>query len=640
MRRTSLVSIFGGVLALAAGLTSTHTAQAFCGFYVDEGGKTLANDATQVVLMRSGTKTVLSMQNNYRGPPDHFAMVVPVPVVLQKEQVKTLPKSLLDKVEQLDAPRLVEYWEQDPCQQAYPESIGLGNIGTIGHGSGMGNGQGFGAGHVTVEAQFTVGEYEIVILSATDSTALDGWLKANKYHIPDGAEPLLRPYVTAGMKFFVAKVDATKLKFEDGHAALSPLRFHYDAETFSLPVRLGLLNATGKQDLVVHILGRQQRYEAANYDNLTMPTNLDVEPTTKGQFASFYATLFDHVSAQHPKTVVTEYSWDAASCDPCPGPTLSASDLATLGADVAGGSGSFSARASGVSVSGGASSEAVERVLRRSMASLGACSTKGDSASLAFTIELGGKVSAATVTGAAAADPKTKKCLEDRIGSISFPNPPAASKVKATLDFVAGLSYAATGMTLTRLHLRYDKAQLSDDLVFKVADPVVGGREWQQARSDGGTELERGARPDTTNNFQSRYVIRHKWEGPIACPNPVRNRWGGAWPDAGVTGGTQAATKLAFAKRDDVQFTSFLTKGAAAELAVAITPAASASAAPAASASAAPGSSAPAGSAKSGGCGSCAVGETDGASLAPVFALGALALARFRRSTKKRRVER
>ncbi len=637
MRRTSLVPIFGGVLALAAALTSTHTTHAFCGFYVDEGGKTLANDATQVVLMRSGTKTVLSMQNDYRGPPDHFAMVVPVPVVLQKDQVKTLPKPLLDKVERLDAPRLVEYWEQDPCAPAYPESIGLGNIGTLGHGSGMGNGQGFGAGHVTVEAQFTVGEYEIVILSATDSSALDGWLKANKYHIPDGAEPLLRPYVTAGMKFFVAKVDATKLKFEDGHAALSPLRFHYDAETFSLPVRLGLLNATGKQDLIVHILGRQQRYEAANYANLTMPTNLDVEPTTKGQFASFYATLFDHVSTQHPKTVVTEYSWDAASCDPCPGPTLNASDIATLGGDVTGGAGPLSARTSGVTVSGGVPAEAIERVLRRSMATLGACSTKGEQANVAFTIETSGKASGATVTGAAAADPKAKKCIEDRVGSLAFPAPTTTARVTAKLDFVAGLSSFSTGMTLTRLHLRYDKAQLSDDLVFKVADPIVGGREWQQARADGGTELERGARPDTTNNFQSRYVIRHKWEGAVSCPNPVRGRWGGPWPDAGATEGTQTATKLAFAKRDDVQFTSFLTKGAAAELAVAITPAPSASAAPAASASAAPASSAAAGGAKSGGCGSCAVGETDGASLAPVLALGALALARFRRSTKKRR---
>ena len=70
--------------------------------------------------MRKGNRTVLSMQNNYQGPPDSFAMVVPVPVVLQKENVKTLPLDVFDRVDSLSAPRLVEYWEQDPCQPPMP----------------------------------------------------------------------------------------------------------------------------------------------------------------------------------------------------------------------------------------------------------------------------------------------------------------------------------------------------------------------------------------------------------------------------------------------------------------------------------------------------------------------------------------
>ena len=65
--------------------------------------------------MREGTRTVLSMQNNYKGPPEAFAMVVPVPVVLHEDDVKTLPKDVFAHVEQMGAPRLVEYWEQDPC---------------------------------------------------------------------------------------------------------------------------------------------------------------------------------------------------------------------------------------------------------------------------------------------------------------------------------------------------------------------------------------------------------------------------------------------------------------------------------------------------------------------------------------------
>jgi MYXO-CTERM domain-containing protein len=171
-------------------------------------------------------------------------------------------------------------------------------------------------------------------LSAQDSTGLDTWLKQEKYNIPEGAAPILQPYVQSGMKFFVAKVDSKKVKFENGRATLSPLRFHYDSPEFSLPVRLGLINANGPQDLLVHILAKQQRYQVANYPNAFIPTNLEVKELTKQQFGKFYVSLFDHTLQKTPKAVVTEYSWAAGSCDPCPEPALTLSELVTLGADV------------------------------------------------------------------------------------------------------------------------------------------------------------------------------------------------------------------------------------------------------------------------------------------------------------------
>ncbi|HSN99193.1 MAG TPA: hypothetical protein VLS89_12950, partial [Candidatus Nanopelagicales bacterium] len=51
--------------SLAAALSATAPAEAFCGFYVAGADAKLFNNATMVVLMREGTRTVLSMQNNY-----------------------------------------------------------------------------------------------------------------------------------------------------------------------------------------------------------------------------------------------------------------------------------------------------------------------------------------------------------------------------------------------------------------------------------------------------------------------------------------------------------------------------------------------------------------------------------------------
>ena len=459
MKKLAIVTTLASIVGLGLGLHDVPRAEAFCGFYINGAGGEMFNNATQVVLMRSGTRTVLAMQNNYQGPPSEFALVVPVPVVLQETDVKTLTKDVFAKVDTMGAPRLVEYWEQDPCQSRDWGVERMAFSASVAESPPAGKDEG-GYG-VKVEAKFTVGEYDIVILSATESTGLDRYLRDQQYKIPAGAEPLLRPYVEGGSKFFVAKVNPKKVKFENGQAMLSPLRFHYDSDEFSLPIRLGLANARDKQDLIVNILAQGQRYELANYKNVTIPTNFDVKDEVRTRFGEFYAALFDRTVQQNPGAIITEYSWDASTCDPCPGPRLDGNDFATLGADV--------------------------------------------------------------------------------IDSSSQQQASGNRRVRPRGRF---------GFVLTRLHARYGKTGAPNDLVFKVAPPIVGGREHRTANG----ELEHGAEPASVNNFQGRYAIRHEWTGPITCASPVRGRWGG--PPAGsqqLAQGTKAATNLAFAPRGTVQ---------------------------------------------------------------------------------------
>ena len=300
-------------LLLAVLSITPFAAHAFCGFYVAGGGAELFNNATQVVLMREGNRTVLSMQNNYQGPPEDFAMVVPVPVVLKKEMVKTLPRDVFGRIDTLSAPRLVEYWEQDPCYVEPPmDDLRVYESGAV---PSADMPKGGAAPLVKVEARFEVGEYDIVILSAKDALALETWLKQNKYKIPEGAEPLFRPYIQTGMKFFVAKVNAKKVTFEKGMAKLSPLRFHYDAEKFELPVRLGLVNSAGTQDLIVHVVSKH-RYELANRPNVLVPTNLELTPAVQAEFGAFYASLIERTFAKSPTAAITEFAWKGAMPPP------------------------------------------------------------------------------------------------------------------------------------------------------------------------------------------------------------------------------------------------------------------------------------------------------------------------------------
>ena len=109
-RKLSLVVL----VACLASLTNTPL-MAFCGFYVAKADATLFNQASQVVLVRDGERTVLTMSNDYQGALKEFAIVVPVPVVLQKGQIHVGEKAVVDRLDAFSAPRLVEYFDPDPC---------------------------------------------------------------------------------------------------------------------------------------------------------------------------------------------------------------------------------------------------------------------------------------------------------------------------------------------------------------------------------------------------------------------------------------------------------------------------------------------------------------------------------------------
>ena len=85
---------------------------------------------------------------------------------------------------------------------------------------------------------------------------------------------------------------------------------------------------------------------------------------------------------------------------------------------------------------------------------------------------------------------------------------------------------------MTRIHLRYSAETLGDDLVFAEAEPVVGGREMYN--DDG--QLEETASLYSFNNFQGRYIIRHRWNQPVTCEAPVFGRWGGPPGDENYAG--------------------------------------------------------------------------------------------------------
>src|SRR5262245_33438570 len=106
------------LVALAACLwTFGEPLRAFCGFYVAKADTSLFNRASQVVLARDGDRTVLTMASDFKGEPKEFAVVIPVPTFITREQIHVAEKALIDHIDAYTAPRLVEYFDSDPCRR-------------------------------------------------------------------------------------------------------------------------------------------------------------------------------------------------------------------------------------------------------------------------------------------------------------------------------------------------------------------------------------------------------------------------------------------------------------------------------------------------------------------------------------------
>ena len=264
------------MLAATVVISVALPASAFCGFYVARGDAKLFNHASQVVLVRDEERTVMTMANDFKGDPKEFAVVIPVPTVLERGQIHVADRALIDHIDAYSAPRLVEYHDSDPCMRFDEErnyKMAAPSAGAMKDEQGARDrAKSLG---VTIEARYTVGEYDILILSAKQSGGLETWLTENGYSIPKGAHEVLGSYIRQNMKFFVAKVNLGE-QSKLGFSYLRPLQVAYESPKFMLPIRLGTVNAEGTQELFVYALTRNGRVETTNYRTVKLPSDVDI----------------------------------------------------------------------------------------------------------------------------------------------------------------------------------------------------------------------------------------------------------------------------------------------------------------------------------------------------------------------------
>lgn len=281
-------------------------------------------------MVRDKDRTVITMANDFQGDVEDFAMVVPVPTFIEREQINVASQGLVNQLDAYTAPRLVEYYDENPCKR-YRLAESVASTAMLDSIQITEESQVMEKNGVTIEAEYTVGEYDILILSAEESSGLIQWLNDNNYRLPNGAEEVVGSYLKQGMRFFVARVNLAAQQ-ESGFSNLRPLQIAFESPKFMLPIRLGTLNADGEQELFVYALTRTGRVETSNYRTVRMPSNKEIPGFVKNRFSDFYRDMFTlQTEKENGKAVFLEYAWDMAWCDPCAADPLTATQLQNLG---------------------------------------------------------------------------------------------------------------------------------------------------------------------------------------------------------------------------------------------------------------------------------------------------------------------
>jgi MYXO-CTERM domain-containing protein len=493
-------SAWAAALALGAICLHSEQAGALPGVIAGKGDVARVSNTTQVVLMKKGEQTAVTIWTDYEGPLDRFALVLPLPADVAVEEVKSIKRDAVDHLDEITAPRFHEFWEMDACEPGEAEQEWERDLKVK-----SGSADSFlGAAMPDVsggqklppemlldfEPQFKEGEYTFSMVPKGQTAR--SYLTKKGLSLPAGGAEALARYEERGQQVLVAEVTTSKVELAGARRALlSPIRFA-TREDYAIPETLGLANSAGHQELVVYVLHPEKRFEAQNYANVFPPTNVAVDFAVKERLGEFYAGVHDALLAKNPKAFLIEYAWPAEKpCgEPCPNAPLAIHELLSMGVD---------------------SLEAdVPEADRKPKPPE---PTEEEKAQLA------------------AVDKPTRKRLMEQRSEVA--------RRRALLD--------RNNFVITRLHHRFSKDSLTEDIKVQPAEHVQGGVGTPVGPN---AELPGSVEPSKQSRLQTRYSVSHPSKRVVQCDDPKRWRWGKAPPSYRGLRKTWTARDLAYKKRD------------------------------------------------------------------------------------------
>jgi hypothetical protein len=279
--------------AAGAGIAADRPAQACGGCFSPPREVTVVTDHRMAFAV-SPQQSVLWDQIEYTGNPKDFSWVLPVKsgTVVQLSSDQWF--AALDAV---TSPTIAS--PNRPCNG---NGGGCGAGGAKSASFAANGGTATDSNTVQVLSQTVVGPYDQATLRATDPKALENWLAANGYVLPDTIRPTVSAYVAGGFDFI-----ALRLQPGEGVQAMQPVRVVTQGSDLTLPLRMVAAGVGAQVGVTLYVVS-EGRYEVtAPFSNATIDESKLV--WFHAQNRSNYQELSQSIMQQNGgRTWLTEYA--------------------------------------------------------------------------------------------------------------------------------------------------------------------------------------------------------------------------------------------------------------------------------------------------------------------------------------------
>ncbi len=238
-------------LVIGVGALAERPAQACGGCFVPAESNTVVTDHRMILSVGRGRSTLYD-QIRYQGAPESFAWVLPIAGEAEVGLSADVVFSALDAMTRVTV-------SPPPRTCPLPPSCGKKDTSMPPKPDAATPDPG-----VTVTRSEVVGPYETVQLQATSPQALNDWLQANGFALPDDVKPVVAAYVTEHWNFL-----AMKLRPGATVRAMRPVRVTTPGVSVTLPLRMVAAGTGAVVGLSLWVLA-EGRYEATNFPMFTI----------------------------------------------------------------------------------------------------------------------------------------------------------------------------------------------------------------------------------------------------------------------------------------------------------------------------------------------------------------------------------